>query len=235
VYHYGVDRYKGAHRGVMPLTVGEVKQVTDAGTTRRDALVAAALSCIEELGPGVGMAQIAERAGVPRPHVYRVIASKDELDAEVGRLAADRFIERVRPTVAQPVSMRDASYGAVAAAVAWAAEHPNLYRFLAARQHARAAGRPRQGRGRFLGLLVSSSSEFLTRADGANATPPAADGVFAGIMGLIDASIIWWLDHQDETQQQVVDRVARQVTLILQDLLAQAGISAEDYSVLGAL
>jgi AcrR family transcriptional regulator len=208
---------------------------TGSGTTRRDALVAAAVSCIEELGPGVGMAQIAERAGLPRPHVYRVIASKDELDAEVGRLAADRFVERVRPAVAEPASLRDTVHDAVAAAVAWAAEQPNLYRFLAARQHARAATGPRHGRGRFLEMLVASSSEFLRRTDGAAADAPGADGVFAGIMGLIDASIIWWLDHQDESQQQVVERVARQVTLILQDLLAQAGITADDYSVLGGL
>ncbi|MFI2706510.1 TetR/AcrR family transcriptional regulator, partial [Nocardioides sp. CER28] len=201
------------------------------GTTRRAALVAAAVSCIEELGPGVGMAQIAERAGVPRPHVYRVIASKDELDAEVGRLAADMFVEKVRPAVAQPATLRDTVHDAVAASVEWAAEHPNLYRFLAARQHARAATGPRQGRGRFLEMLVASSSEYLRRTGGDVAAVPTADGVFAGIMGLIDASIIWWLDHQDETQQQVVERVARQVTLIQQDLLAQLGISADDYSV----
>jgi len=205
------------------------------GTTRRDDLIAAAVSCIEELGPGVGMAQIAERAGVPRPHVYRVIASKDELDAEVGRLAAEWFIEQVRPTVARSASLRETVHDAVAASVDWAAEHPNLYRFLAARQHARAASGPRHGRGRFLGMLVASSSEFLRRAESRTPDAPGADGVFAGIMGLIDASIIWWLDHEDETQQQVVERVARQVTLILGDLLAQAGISADDYSVLGLL
>jgi AcrR family transcriptional regulator len=210
-------------------------QTTGTGTTRRDDLIAAAVACIEEHGPGVGMAQIAERAGVPRPHVYRVIASKGELDAEVGRIAADAFIERVRPAVAGSASLRDTAHGAVEAAVAWAAEHPNLYRFLAARQHARAAGRPRQGRGRFLGMLVASSSELLRRADGHVPETPGTDGVFTGIMGLIDASIIWWLDQQDETQQQLVERVARHVTLILRDQLAQVGISADDYSVLGIL
>ena len=206
-----------------------------AGTTRREALVAAALSCIEELGPGVGMAQIAERAGVPRPHVYRVIASKEELDAEVGRLAAERFVERVRPAVAQTASLRDTAHDAVSAAVTWAAEHPNLYRFLAARQHARAASGPRQGRGRFLDLLVASSTEYVRRTGGGTGEVPGADGIYAGIMGLIDASILWWLDHQDETQQQVVDRVARQVTLIQQDLLAQLGITADDYAIFGGL
>src|SRR4051794_13512125 len=207
-----------------------------AGSTRRDALVAAAVSCIEDLGPGVGMAQIAERAGLPRPHVYRVIASKEELDAEVGRLAADQFVERVRPTVTRSASLRDTVHDAVAASVEWAAEHPNLYRFLAARQHARAASGPRHGRGRFLEMLVASSSEYLRRTGGGDTEAvPATDGVLAGIMGLIDASIIWWLDHQDETQQQVVERVARQVTLIQQDQLAQLGITADDYAVFGRL
>ena len=210
-------------------------QTTPRDATRRDALVAAAVSCIEDLGPGVGLAQIAERAGLPRPHVYRVVASKEELDAEVGRLAAERFVERVRPAVAHPASLRDTAHGAVEAAVEWAAEHPNLYRFLAARQHARAASGPRQGRGRFLALLVESSTEYLRRTGGDEVEVPATDGVYAGIMGLIDASIIWWLDHQDETRQQVVDRLARQVTLIQRDLLAQLGITADDYAIFGAL
>ncbi|GAB7003642.1 TetR/AcrR family transcriptional regulator [Nocardioides sp. AN3] len=203
------------------------------GATRRDALVAAAVSCIEELGPGVGMAQIAERAGVPRPHVYRVIASKEELDAEVGRLVAEEFVEQVRPTLAEPATMRESTYAAAEAAVGWAAEHPNLYRFLAARQHARAASGPRHGGGRFLEMLVASSSEYVRRAG--NEVPVIPPGVYAGIMGLIDASIVWWLDHQDETQQHVVERVARQVTLIQQDLLAQLGIASDDYAVFGAL
>jgi AcrR family transcriptional regulator len=211
-------------------------QRAGSGATRRDALVAAAVACIEEFGPGVGMAQIAERAGVPRPHIYRVIASKEELDAEVGRLVADAFVEHVRPTVTRAATLRDTVRDAVAASVAWAAEHPNLYRFLAARQHARAASGPRHGRGRFLGMLVASSSEYLRRTGGDDVSAiPTADRVFAGIMGLIDASIIWWLDHQDETQQQVVERVARQVTLIQQDLLAQLGVTADDYAVFGGL
>src|SRR5690349_15505504 len=86
VYHWRTDRNKRTSGDVMPLTGGTTMAEETPGTprtrtTRRDQLVAAALSCIEEFGPGVGMGQIAERAGVPRPHVYRVIASKDELDA----------------------------------------------------------------------------------------------------------------------------------------------------------
>lgn len=205
--------------------------MTESGRSRRDALVAAAVSCIEEFGPDVGMAQIAERAGVPRPHVYRVIAGKEELDAEVARIAAERFLAELRPAVAQPASIWSVAHGSISSAVAWAAEHPNLYRFLAARQHARASG-PRQGRGRFLDLLVQSSVEYIRRAGREIDTVP--DAVIAGIMGLIDASIIWWLDHRDETQDQLVTRLARQVTLIERDLLAQLGITVDEYTVLGA-
>lgn len=207
-------------------------ETTDAGLSRRDALVAAAVACVEEYGPHVGMAQIAERAGVPRPHVYRIIASKDELDAEVARIAAEQFLARVRPAVAQPASIWAVAHGSISSAVSWAAEHPQLYRFIAARQHARAASGPRQGRGRFLDLLVQSSLEYVRRAGREIDTVPEA--VLAGIMGLIDASIIWWLDHHDESQDQLVTRLARQVTLIERDLLAQLGITVDEYTVLGA-
>ncbi len=57
----------------------------------------AAARAIEEYGPGVGTAQIAERAGVARPHVYRHFDSKEDLEREVLRFAADQLIDTVRP------------------------------------------------------------------------------------------------------------------------------------------
>lgn len=194
-----------------------------ASQERREQIVAAAVRTIEELGPEVGTAQIAERAGVPRPHVYRHFTGKDDLEEEVTRVAAADLIERVRPTITRPGTLAEIVRGSVEAAVGWAAEHPNLYRFIAARQQTRALHRTRMGgRGRFLTLFVDAVADYLS-ADGA--TPPELpDGVLAGLMGMVDSSIIWWLDHHDEDQVAVVDRLARQVQLILVDLLAQLGM-----------
>ena len=186
-----------------------MRETATVGSTRREQLVQAALEAIEQHGPTVGMAQIAERAGVARPHVYRVITSKDELDAEVGRRAADAFVNRVRRALARAGGPEEQAHASIAAAVAWAADHPNLYRFLAARQHARATTSAR--RGRFLDELV----RVVEGHDAADGQPAGlADAVLAGIIGLVDASIIWWLDHRDESQDEVVARLAGQVILI---------------------
>lgn len=188
---------------------------------RRAAIVAAALEVIEDVGPTAGTSQIAERAGVPRPHVYRHFESKEELDADIIREAAAALREAVRPTLTTGKSIPEVLRDAIAAAVGWAADHPNLYRFLAARQQTRALHRTRLGRGKFLDMFVEAAANIAGIRGGFGAVP---DGVLAGMVGMIDSSIIWWLDHRDERQDDVVDRLSRQVDLVVTDLFAQHGL-----------
>jgi hypothetical protein len=49
-------------------------------------------------------------------------------------------------------------------------------------------------------------------------------------MGMVDAGIIWWLDHRDETQAEVVTRIAHQVWIVLRDLAQDMGLSIDDDS-----
>lgn len=198
------------------------RRAKHAGTDeRRAAIVAAALEVIEDLGPAAGTSQIAERAGVPRPHVYRHFESKEELDADIIREAAAALREAVRPTLTTGKSIPDMLRDAIGTAVGWAADHPNLYRFLAARQQTRALHRARLGRGRFLDMFVEAAANLAGISETSAAVP---DGVLAGMVGMIDSSIIWWLDHQDEAQAAVVERLARQVDLVVADLFAQHGL-----------
>lgn len=188
---------------------------------RRAAIVAAALEVIEIVGPTAGTSQIAERAGVPRPHVYRHFESKDELDAEIIRAAAAALREAVRPTLTTGKAIPEVLHDAIGTAVGWAAEHPNLYRFLAARQQTRALHRDRLGRGRFLDMFVEAAANIAGMGDTHGAVP---DGVLAGMVGMVDSSIIWWLDHDDETEAAVVERLTRQVAIVVADLFAQHGL-----------
>jgi len=176
------------------------------------------------------MSQIAERAGVPRPHLYRLVASKDELDDQVTRMAADELVERVGPAMSLPGTPLDIARGSIGAAVAWAAEHPNLYRFVAARQQTKALHRTRLGRRRFFNTVVEAVTAYLRSS---NIEQDVPDGVLAGLMGMVDAGIIWWLDHHDEEQEQVIDRLARQVWLIIRDALLQLGLPIDDATLFG--
>lgn len=197
---------------------------------KRAQIVLAATDAIEEHGLAVSTTQIADRAGVARPHVYRHFDSKDDLDDEVARYAAAELVARVRPTMVRTGTPPEIIHGVIEEAVGWAAEHPNLYRFMAARQQTKTMHRARFGRSRFLGEIVDASSAYLRAKQLTDEVP---DGILAGLMGMVDASIIWWLDHQDEQQREVVDRVTRQVWLVFKDLVDQLGLPIDEDTVLG--
>lgn len=196
---------------------------------RRAQVVQAAIDAIEDGGAAVGMAQIAERAGIPRPNVYRHFASKEQLDAEVARYAATELLRRVRPHLSRSGTPAEVIRGLIGPCVAWAAEHPHLFRFLAAQQQTKALHRARLGRTRLLSEIVEATRSYL-RETPLPTDPP--EGVLVGVMGMVDASIIWWFDHHDESQEQLVERLTRQVTAVLVDAVAQYGLVVPDDVVL---
>ncbi|GAB4001341.1 TetR/AcrR family transcriptional regulator [Nocardioides ultimimeridianus] len=193
---------------------------------RRTALVNAARDAIEELGPGVGMAQIAERAGIPRPNVYRSFASKEHLDREVARQASKELLSHVRPQLVSTGQRYDVIRRMIDQQFGWAARHPHLYRFVTAQRQAANLQADRRSRPQFLSEIVDATIDHARRAvgDEADRAIAASDAVLASLMGMVDAGTLWWLDHHDETQDQVVDRLARQVLLILEDLLTSRGL-----------
>ncbi|GAB3852803.1 TetR/AcrR family transcriptional regulator [Nocardioides maradonensis] len=193
------------------------------GDERRKALVRAARDAIEELGPGVGMAQIAERAGIRRPNVYRLFESKEQLDREVARQASKELLSHVRPQLTSTGLRYDVVRAMIDQQFGWAAQHPHLYRFVTAQRQAITLQGDRGGRPQFLSEIVDTTTEHARRVVG-DVAVPAPDAVLASLMGMVDAGTLWWLDHHDETQSQVVDRLARQVLLVLEDVLTAVGI-----------
>jgi AcrR family transcriptional regulator len=197
---------------------------SDHRAERRRAIIDAAAATIEEFGEPLRTDSVATRAGVPRPHVYRHFDSKDELADEVARQAARSLISQIRPALSGSGTPPAIIGGVIAEAVAWADGHPNLYRFMAARQHTEVFGRAPRGRHPLLAELSGALNAYLRTQ--AEATAP--DGVLAGLIGMVDASIIWWLDHRDEDAAQVTSRVAGQVWLIMKDAAATMGIPITD-------
>lgn len=196
---------------------------------RRSELIDAAAAAIDAEGPGVGMAQIAERAGIPRPHAYRYVESKKQLDLDVARRASADLLEQVRPHLTRRGTPYEVVHGITGSIVGWAVQHPNLYRFVAAQKQTSAVHQARMGRSRFLDELIGAMGAYLRPTE---VVPAAPDGILAGLIGMVDASITWWLDHKDETQDEVVDRLTRQVALVLNDMLAQLGFEVPDDMVL---
>ncbi len=183
-----------------------------AADDRREQVIAAAIEAILEIGPDVGMAQIASRAGVQRPNMYRLFAGKEELDVAVAVVASADLVDQVRAVFAEPGTPRTLVARLTEVSVAWAADHPNLYRFLASRPQTRALQRTRLSRERFLRDLVVALVAHLEVPIG----PP--EGVVSSLVGMVDASILWWLDHDDESQEQLATRLARHVLVVLADV-----------------
>lgn len=197
--------------------------------SRRAQIVLAAAAAIEEEGPDAGTARIAEIAGVARPHVYRHFSSREELLVEVARYAAGELKAQVRPALSRSGSPTEVIHGTIAESVAWASDHPHLYRFVTERRQTRDLLRQRMGRTHFLDEILTTATAHL-RQNEIDGLP--LDSVLAGLMGMVDASIIWWLDHRDEERDDLVDRLTRQVWLVLRAMLLDVGVTDPDALVL---
>ncbi|MFI5934425.1 TetR/AcrR family transcriptional regulator [Actinoplanes sp. NPDC051494] len=157
----------------------------DERAHRRQRIVEAAVRAIEEHGAGAGLGSIADQAGLPRPHVYRHFTGKDDLDRAVGRHAARLLSEWIRPSLTARGTPPQVIHGLIGRVLGWAVAHPNLYRFRAGLDSPAAVDE-----------LLAAVTSYLGTA-GHDARPPAH--VIAGIAGLVDGSVLWWLDHRDET------------------------------------
>ena len=194
---------------------------------RRLAIITAAIGAIEEYGPDALTAQIAERAGVPRTHVYRHFDGKPALDRAVSRYAANDLGNRLRAGLATPGSPREIIGAAIEAHLSWIEEHPNLYRFLAQHSYAVAATGTRDiddAKAVFaseLTTLLQSYMRILGRESG------PAERVVVGVVGMVDATAAWWLEHRDTSTRAelaaaltdevwvVIDAAARALGLIV--------------------
>lgn len=187
---------------------------------RRGQIIEAALSAIEENGPHALTGQIADKAGLGRTHFYRHFASKEELDLAVARHVHRELTAKIRLTLDVKGSPLDVIRAPVSQHVMWADEHPNLYRFLVNRHYRRSTEKTAPGSSAFASELAVAGARYFPRyGDDSD----AADRNVAAIMGLIDASVLWWLDHRDSTRDELVIRLTRQTWLIIDDRLHELG------------
>lgn len=217
---------------VAPVAPSSVRPTRDGRSTRwdphrrerRDRIVAAAVEAIEEHGPDVLTAQIAQRAGVPRTHVYRHFEGKPALDLAVSTQVAAEMGRQIRSGLSGGGSARAIIAGAIDQHLRWLEEHPNLYRFLA--QHAYAvradrAGAPQDAKAVFAAELTSLLARYLA-AFGLDTEP--AERLIVGVVGLVDATGAWWVEHRRPPRATVTAELADQVWLLIDRTTRQLGL-----------
>jgi AcrR family transcriptional regulator len=187
--------------------------------TRRDQILAAARAAIEQYGPGAITGQIAEHAGLARPNVYRHFASKDDLDLELARVAYRELRAAITSRLDLCGTPLDVVRAPIEAQATWADEHPNLYRFLVSRGHRR--NRDDASRGAFAAELAAAGARYFPHfAD----DPDAAEATLVSIIGLVDASVLRWLDGRVENRDRLVDRLTSQAWLLIDHHLRELNV-----------
>ena len=191
---------------------------------RRLAIINAAISAIEAHGPQALTGQIAEMAGVPRTHVYRHFDGKQALDVAVARHVAAQIGQQIRTGLATKGSARDIISASISQHLGWIEAHPNLYRFLA--QHAftvNSTGSPvvDDAKAAFATELTALLERYMTYF---HLDTAPAERVIVGVVGLVDATAAWWLEHRDIPRAELTDDLTDQVWLILDNTVRSLGL-----------
>lgn len=194
----------------------------EAPVGRRDEILAAARAAIEELGPDAQTGQIAERAGLARPNVYRHFSSKDDLDRELARHANKELRRAITSRLDTSGFPLDVVRAPIEAQVNWAEQHPNLYRFLVSRGYQLATrGNGSAERSNVAAELAAAGSRYFP---GFADDTDAAEAALVAIIGLVEASVLRWLDQSSESSGRVVDRLTAQCWLLIDHHLHEQGI-----------
>lgn len=194
---------------------------------RRLSIINAAIAAIEEHGPDVLTAQIADRAGVPRTHVYRHFDGKAALDLAVSTHVATQLGQSIRAGLARGGTAQAIIHGAIDQHLGWVEEHPNLYRFLAQhsfRVRTDSLGSSGDAKSVFAAELTSLIARYMI-ALGLDTEP--AERVMVGVVGLVDATAAWWLDRSELTRDAVTAELTDQVWLLLDRTTRQLGLELD--------
>ena len=192
---------------------------------RRLAIITSAIAAIEEFGPDVLTAQIAEQANVPRTHVYRHFEDKAALELAVSTHVANQIGRQVQAGLAGGGTALSIIAGAIDQHLGWVEDHPNLYRFLAQHSYRIARTDMPSGAGDAKAVLAAELTTLWSRymtALGLDTTP--AERVIVGVVGLVDATAAWWLGHTDLPRASVAAELTDQVWLLIDRTTRQLGL-----------
>jgi AcrR family transcriptional regulator len=174
---------------------------------RRLELVDAAVAAIAEHGPDVTTEQIAARAGVSRPGLYRHFGGRDDLQSAIAARSVERLVTELEPVWRPSGRPFDMLARALRAHLRWLEANANVYRYLkrtsfgtggeSATTNVRATVAAHVA-----GMLVDGSL-------GAEVAPPVAHPLAFGLVGMVDSAGAHWLD---EPHGASLDQLATQLT-----------------------
>lgn len=168
---------------------------------RREVIIGAALAVVEELPPGaeVHVAQIARRAGMARPAVYRHFADRAELDRAVRERIVAMLMERLASPDTLSGEVGQVIHDLVHTYVTWAEEHAPLHHVAVGAD----AGEPDSPIRQAIGELVRTLRPLVlagVTAFGATLDvddEASVDLVIVGLVAEVVAVVRTWLERSE--------------------------------------
>lgn len=192
----------------------------DHRAQRRASFVEAGAAAIDEWGPAASAEQIADSAGVSRTVLYRYFRDREDLRKAIADHLVQAIVDSVLPKldIGPQSTPREIITAAIEVIVGWLDEHPNLYRFLRGR---------RDGALDSVETTLADSIAALLKMlmmffgiEGEEAEPGAY-----GIVGLVEATGGWWLDHRElMSRERVTDLISGGVWHLLDGTARAHGI-----------
>ena len=202
---------------------------------RKLLILGAAIDAIKEIGRDVGVAQIAERAGLPRSVIYRVFKDRDDLDEQIRTQIVQDLMADMQPVLELQGNVEEAIRKVVTTYVTWVIEYPELHQFLgrAAAPRSMDSGSAVVADSRYeVAKYVSGLIETIVRAAGKE--PGVSDTMSFGLVGFVDASVNRWVAHkpQEVTSDELIDFLCESIWLVIRAAAVKIGMAPEPKTAL---
>ncbi|HEY1575336.1 MAG TPA: TetR/AcrR family transcriptional regulator [Pseudonocardiaceae bacterium] len=194
---------------------------------RRAQIVAAALAAIDEHGPGVSTEQIAERAGMARPQLYRQFTDAQDLHNAIVRSAVESFLATMAPVLTHPSgSPRSLITQLVRTFVTWMTDNASRYHYVLARAGAVSDGEGALADARTrVGCLLRDllAGYFVVL----QVDPTLADPLAFGLVGMVESATERWLVAGSQGRDALVAQVSVWIWSLLDGLARVVGVAID--------
>lgn len=196
---------------------------------RREKIVDAALELLAEKGPEFGLEEVAARAGLSKPVIYRFFGDRATLIDAMGERATNQLAQRMMPAVYAEVANLARIRAVIGVFIRFVDESPNAY-WLFTRA---APGTVRAHKEFVASALAGVLSEYI-RSAGVDA-PAEAENVWAhGLVGFVQSTAEWWLEHRTIRRDEVIEQLTTFVWAQVDGAARLYGVRVDPDSVFGA-
>jgi AcrR family transcriptional regulator len=206
--------------GDQPAPDGRRLRWTEHRAARRAAFVAAGAEAIDRYGPAASAEQIAEVADVSRTVLYRYFRDREDLRQAIADHVVTSVLDSVLPKlqITRESTPRQIIASVVDVIIGWLDEHPNLYHLLRSRQTGSSLDSVESTLADNVARLLKLLMMFFG-VEGEQAEPGAY-----GIVGFVEATGGWWLQHRTMPRERVAELITAGVWHLVEGTARDFGI-----------